>query len=170
MKKGLKYSLIGSGLILFIAIVNAIILIGKSVNEFFSTAHEGVPLKIDYREAEDLNKITAVKFPEVIAVDSLYVNDGINFYTIVKFILKNQNGKTELLNSVLERASIDSLYWKKKNDEYLFFIYPEQPIDLPNGTGWRKTNDGTPDWDGDYIQLRVPEKADTIVLEYGWQR
>ena len=170
MKKGLKYSLIGVGVIIFITLVVVIILIGKSVNDFFNAKYDNTPKHIEYRNAEDLYRITAIKFPEVVPVDSTYYDGETNYGTTVKFVLENPEDKNELIQSIEEMIKTDSLYWKKYNDEYEFFVRPELPIDLPNGKGWRLKENGDLDEDGDFISVSVPEKVDTIVLIYGWER
>lgn len=146
------------------------VLIEKSFDHFFNSNYDTTPKKLEYRNAEDLYRATGVKYPDVIPVDSTYYDGETNYGTIVKFVLKDENKAKELIESIEEWMATDSLYWEKYNGEYHFYVRPVLPVDLPNGRGWRKKENGELDEDGDFISVSVPEKVDTITLIYGWER
>jgi hypothetical protein len=133
---------------------------------------KGVPTELEYRNADDLYKISNVKFPEVVAVDSSYYLSFSWDVTYVKFVLKDRSKYQDLISDITRIAKTDSLYWSETDYTYHYYILPEEPINRPQGTGWRITSDGRPDWDGHFISIDIPKVgvSDTILLEYGWGR
>lgn len=139
----------------------------------------GVPASIDYHDARDLTKATGVEFPEVVLVDSLWHDDWCNHYTRVKFIPAKPLTQS-FFNQLDKACVVDSCCWSKneKDSCYYYHIYPERPLDRTKGTHNRKVEwkneDGTvtimDDWDGDYVEVIVPFKGDTIIIEDGWIR
>ena len=51
-----------------------------------SQSEEGVPVSIPYHTAKDLKRITGVDFPEVIPVDSTYVDEWMYHKQFIKFV------------------------------------------------------------------------------------
>ncbi len=134
-----------------------------------------VPTQIDYHNADDLRRATGVKFPEIVPVDSLYVDCGLASYnTNVKFVSVKPLDK-EFYCRLDQACKTDSCCWSKDSTGYKYYICPEAtPFDRTKGMQWRMVDDGygnkVPDWDGDYISVFVPIKGDTIILDYGWTR
>ena len=132
-----------------------------------------VPTQIDYHNADDLRKATGVKFPEIVPVDSLYVDCGLASYnTNVKFVSVKPLDK-EFYCRLDQACKTDSCCWSKDSTGYKYYICPEAtPFDRTKGMQWRMVDDGygnkVPDWD--YISVFVPIKGDTIILDYGWTR
>lgn len=129
----------------------------------------GVPNYIEYRNADDLYRISNVRFPEVEIVDSVTYEDFSLSQTTVRFVLVKPERRDALWQRIKRTTQTDSIYWKSEDKKCKYYILPEFPIDRPNGTGWRKNDDGTPDWDGEFIRMIVCENNDTITLQYGWQ-
>ena len=130
----------------------------------------GVPSYIPYHNADDLTRITGVEFPDVIPVDSTYEDSYAFSQTSIKFVpLKPVSSK---FFQRLERAcKEDSCCWSKDIRGYHYFIFPERPIDRTKGTHIRQVKlDGEKvnDWDGDFLEVIVPLKGDTIYVNDGW--
>lgn len=67
----------------------------------------------------------------------------------------------------------DPCCWEKEESGYRYYILPEQPIDRPNGTHIRQVEvngEMEYDWQGDFIEVFVPFKGDTIYVKDGWAR
>ena len=134
----------------------------------------GVPTQIDYHNADDLQKVTGVEFPEIIPVDSIYSDGGLAGYnTNIKFIPVKPLDK-DFFCRLDQACKTDSCCWKKDSTGYRYDIYPEAiPFDRTKGMHRRMVDvDGkkVPDWDGSYISVFVPIKGDTIILNDGWTR
>lgn len=131
-----------------------------------------IPAGTDYHTAHDIEIATGVEFPEVISVDSTALNSWSNHYTRVKFIPKKP--LTRKFFKRLDRAcKEDSCCWRKDSLGYVYFIYPERPLDRTKGTHTRLVEmkgEIVPDWDGDYVKVIVPIVGDTITVEDGWYR
>lgn len=138
-----------------------------------------VPGSTDYHNASDLTRATGVEFPEVLPVDSLWHYDWCNHYTRVKFVPIKPLTKSFFKR--LDRACVeDSCCWlrNEKDSCYYYHIFPERPLDRTKGTHDRKVEwenqDGTitimDEWNGDYVEVVVPFKGDTITIEDGWIR
>lgn len=129
-------------------------------------------VSIPYRTNEDLRRITGVEFPEVIPVDSTWHYDFCFSETVIKFVLVKPLNKKFFRN--LDKAcKDDSCCWHKDSLCYYYHIYPELPIDRPNGTHIRQiemNSEMTDDWDGDFISVQVPFSGDTIYVSEGWCR
>lgn len=130
----------------------------------------GVPSSIPYHTAKDLKKITGVDFPDVIPVDSTY-EDGYSLsQTTIKFVFR-QPLSAKFFESLDIACTDDPCCWSKDSVGYLYYIYPERPIDRTSGTHIRQVElDGRKvnDWDGDFIEVRIPLKGDTIYVNEGW--
>lgn len=142
-------------------------------------SEDGIPESTVYHDSYDLTRATGVEFPEVVPVDSLWHDDWCNHYTRVKFVPTKP--LTKSFFERLDRAcKEDSCCWSKneKDSCYYYHIYPEYPLDRTKGTHARKVEwkneDGTitimDEWDGDYVDVIVPFKGDTITIEDGWIR
>lgn len=168
MMKFIKYSLIGCGTLFVIACIGIFLLIGYAIGG----EETGVPISIEYHNEQDLYKISNVKFPEVIAVDSSYYVSFSLLADTVKFVLNDKSKYSDLLSEIDQVSKTDSMYWKEKETYYEYFIIPEVPIDRPNGSGWKRLPSGEMDYDGEFIRLEIPKSitADTIILTYGWAR
>ena len=134
----------------------------------------GVPTHIDYHNADDLQKVTGVEFPEIVPVDSIYSDGGLAGYnTNIKFIPVKPLDK-DFFYRLDQACKTDSCCWKKDSTGYRYDIYPEAiPFDRTKGMHRRMVDvDGkkVPDWDGTYISVFVPIKGDTIILNDGWTR
>lgn len=134
---------------------------------------EYVPASIDYHNAADLKRITSVDFPEVTPVDSLYNQDGLVYQVTIKFVPIKP--LTKRFFQRLDRACrTDSCCWNKNDNGYRYFIFPEYPVNRSAGTHIRQVQgvDGemVNDWDGDFIEVIVPLKGDTIIVNDGWCR
>lgn len=134
----------------------------------------GVPTHIDYHNADDLQKVTGVEFPEIIPVDSFYTDDGFaGSKTQIKFVPAKPLDK-DFFCRLDQACKTDSCCWKKDSTGYRYDIYPEAiPFDRTKGMHRRMVDvDGkkVPDWDGTYISVFVPIKGDTIILNDGWTR
>lgn len=130
----------------------------------------GTPSSIPYHTAEDLKKVTGVEFPEIVPVDSSY-EDG---YTLtmktIKFVPKKPLN-TVFFRNLDNACKDDSCCWSKENMGYRYYIYPERPLDRTHGTHCRLVEvDGKMinDWDGDFVEVFIPLKGDTITLNEGW--
>ena len=134
----------------------------------------GVPTHIDYHNADDLQKVTGVEFPEIVPVDSIYSDGGLAGYnTNIKFIPVKPLDK-DFFYRLDQACKTDSCCWKKDSTGYRYDIYPEAiPFDRTKGMHRGMVDvDGkkVPDWDGTYISVFVPIKGDTIILNDGWTR
>lgn len=133
------------------------------------TSH-GIPDSVPYHNAQDLKRITGVDFPEVLPIDSTYYDSWGLTETTIKFVPLKSLRKT--FYEELEKACVnDSCCWTKDSTGYYYYIYPERPIDRTKGTHIRQVElDGemVPDWDGDFIEVFVPFKGDTIIVNEGW--
>lgn len=130
----------------------------------------GTPSTVEYHTADDLYRITNIRFPEVELADSSYYDSFSYQATTEKFVLKNREDMTAVIAEIQDKLSPDSIYWTVTDSTYRYYFYPEEPINRPEGSGWRLTEDGTPDWDGSFIEMIVPQQGDTITLKYGWCR
>lgn len=133
-----------------------------------------VPTHIDYHNADDLQKVTGVEFPEIIPVDSIYSDGGLAAYnTNIKFIPAKPLDK-DFFYRLDQACKTDSCCWRKDSTGYFYDIYPEAiPLDRTKGMHRRMVDvDGkkVPDWDGTYISVFVPIEGDTIILNDGWTR
>lgn len=134
----------------------------------------GVPTHIDYHNADDLQKVTGVEFPEIVPVDSFCSDGGLAGYeTQIKFVPAKPLDK-DFFCRLDQACKTDSCCWKKDSTGYRYDIYPEAiPFDRTKGMHRRMVDvDGkkVPDWDGTYISVFVPIKGDTIILNDGWTR
>lgn len=134
----------------------------------------GVPTHIDYHNADDLQKVTGVEFPEIVPVDSIYSDGGLAAYnTEIKFVPAKPLDK-DFFYRLDQACKTDSCCWRKDSTGYRYDIYPEAiPFDRTKGMHRRMVDvDGkkVPDWDGTYISVFVPIKGDTIILNDGWTR
>lgn len=134
----------------------------------------GVPTHIDYHNADDLQKVTGVEFPEIVPVDSILSDGGLAGYnTNIKFIPVKPLDK-DFFYRLDQACKTDSCCWRKDSIGYFYHIYPEAiPFDRTKGMHRRMVDvDGkkVPDWDGTYISVIVPIKGDTIILNDGWIR
>ena len=167
MKRYIKYTL-GCGCL---GIVIAVIFLFVASLIIIGNGSEGTPIRVDYHTKSDLYRVSNVKFPDVCLVDSHYY-DSFNLMEFTeKFVLKNPKDKSYLMGEIEKVIKVDSIYWSKSSDSvYIYYILPEMPINRPAGTGWRMTDDGSRDWDGDFIRMEIPQYSDTIILKYGWER
>ena len=134
----------------------------------------GVPTHIDYHNADDLQKVTGVEFPEIVPVDSIYSDGGLAGYgTQIKFVPAKPLDK-DFFYRLDQACKTDSCCWRKDSTGYFYDIYPEAiPFDRTKGMHRRMVDvDGkkVPDWDGSYISVFVPIKGDTIILNDCWTR
>ena len=134
----------------------------------------GVPTHIDYHNADDLQKVTGVEFPEIVPVDSFCSDGGLAGYeTQIKFVPAKPLDK-DFFYRLDQACKTDSCCWRKDSTGYFYDIYPEAiPFDRTKGMHRRMVDvDGkkVPDWDGSYISVFVPIKGDTIILNDGWTR
>lgn len=166
MKKSIKITLFGCGSLILILGIGVIGFVAYVLGGDAS----GTPQSVRYHNKSELYKITNIQFPDVILVDSSFY-DSFSFREVSEnFVLANPNEKTRLIDEVEKKMQIDSIYWERTDSSYIYYILPEEPIDRPNGTGWRKTENGEKDWDGDFIRMIIPLTNDTITLQYGWGR
>ena len=134
----------------------------------------GVPTHSDDHNADDLQKVTGVEFPEIIPVDSFYTDDGFaGSKTQIKFVPAKPLDK-DFFYRLDQACKTDSCCWRKDSIGYFYDIYPEAiPFDRTKGMHRRMVDvDGkkVPDWDGTYISVFVPIEGDTIILNDGWTR
>ena len=134
----------------------------------------GVPTQIDYHNADDLQKVTGVEFPEIVPVDSFYSDRGlVGYETQIEFVPAKPLDK-DFFYRLDQACKTDSCCWTKDSTGYFYHIYPEAiPFDRTKGMHRRMADiDGkkVPDWDGTYISVFVPIKGDTIILNDGWTR
>jgi hypothetical protein len=134
----------------------------------------GVPTHVDYHNADDLQKVTGVEFPEIVPVDSFYADGGLAGYgTQIKFVPAKPLDK-DFFYRLDQACKTDSCCWRKDSTGYFYDIYPEAiPFDRTKGMHRRMVDvDGkkVPDWDGTYISVFVPIKGDTIILNDSWTR
>lgn len=134
----------------------------------------GVPTHIDYHNADDLQKVTGVEFPEIIPVDSFYTDGGFaGSKTQIKFVPAKPLDK-DFFYRLDQACMTDSCCWRKDTIGYFYDIYPEAiPFDRTKGMHRRMVYvDGkkVPDWDGTYISVFVPIEGDTIILSDGYTR
>ncbi len=134
----------------------------------------GVPTQIDYHNADDLRKATGVEFPEIVPVDSVYLDKGpAGDETQIKFVSAKPLDK-DFFYRLDQACKTDSCCWRKDSTGYFYDIYPEAfPFDRTKGMHRRMVDvDGkkVPDWDGTYISVFVPIKGDTIILSDGFTR
>ena len=105
-------------------------------------------------------------------VDSSWHYDFNSSETAIKFVPNKPLEKDFFLN-LRKACKNDTCCWSKDSSGYHYFIYPERPIDRIKGTHIRQIErDGqlVNDWDGDYIQVYIPIKGDTIYVSDGWCR
>lgn len=156
-------------LIIILLFVGLVGLVGSCLSD-----GTGVPTQIDYHNADDLQKVTGVEFPEIVPVDSIYSDGGLAGYnTNIKFIPVKPLDK-DFFYRLDQACKTDSCCWKKDSTGYRYDIYPEAiPFDRTKGMHRRMVDvDGkkVPDWDGTYISVFVPIKGDTIILNDGYTR
>ena len=156
-------------LIIILLFVGLVGLVGSCLSD-----GTGVPTQIDYHNADDLQKVTGVEFPEIVPVDSIYSDGGLAGYnTNIKFIPVKPLDK-DFFYRLDQACKTDSCCWKKDSTGYRYDIYPEAiPFDRTKGMHRRMVDvDGkkVPDWDGTYIYVFVPIKGDTIILNDGYTR
>ena len=111
----------------------------------------GVPTHIDYHNADDLQKVTGVEFPEIVPVDSIRSDGGLAGYnTNIKFIPVKPLDK-DFFCRLDQACKTDSCCWRKDSTGYSYDIYPEAiPFDRTKGMHRRMVDvDGkkVPDWD-----------------------
>lgn len=138
----------------------------------FYGSEDGVPASIPYHTAADLKRITGVAFPDVTPVDSTYHHDFCITETTIKFVPRRPLSKA-FYNRLCQACVTDTCCWEKEDDGYRYHIFPKQPIDRSKGTHIRQVEmDGemVDDWDGDFIEVFVPFKGDTIYVKDGWER
>lgn len=168
MKKLFKYSLIGCNVVIIVIFLLLLLLIAMLFYAIGSSS-TSVPESVMYRDAKDLYRISNVQFPAVMLVDSLQYDDFTLSMTTAKYVLAEPDKKTVLMERIKEVLNKDSVYWENiDNKQFKYYILPEFPIDRPNGTGWRKTENGVEDWDGEFIRMTIREDNDTIIIQYGW--
>ena len=164
MKKIVKYSLgcgcVGSLVVTILFFVAFCILVDGH--------YEGQPISVEYHTADDLYRISNVKFPEVCLVDSYYYECYMYTRTTEKFILKNPKDKTNLIAEIKKVMQAEPKYWTELSDSMIYYILPEMPINRTAGTGWRLTADGVEAHDGEEMWMVIPLNNDTITLVYGW--
>ena len=151
-------------------VIVGIFLFGVFVTVAIGGEDSGTPSKVEYHTADDLYSITNIRFPEVELADSSYYDSFSYQGTTEKFVLKNREEMSAVIAEIQDKLSPDSIYWTVTDSTYRYYFYPEEPINRPEGSGWRLTEDGTPDWDGSFIEMIVPQQGDTITLKYGWCR
>lgn len=155
---------------LFLGIGCAFVLFPIAFFMFFWTS-SGTPTSVPYNDKDDLRKITGVSFPDITLVDSSFI-DNFNYQaTEMKFIIPKN--KDRLRHSLDQACKDDSCCWNKDNrkKEYYYYILPDRPIDRTKGTHKRMVEqDGKiiEDWDGDFIEVRVPFSLDSIFVTEGW--
>lgn len=135
-------------------------------------SYDGVPASIPYHTAADLKTITGVDFPDVHPVDSTYHDDFCIQETTIKFVPRRPLSKA-FYSKLRQACAADPCCWNKEDDGYRYYILPERPINRPKGTHHRLVEvDGemVRDWDGDFIEVFVPLKGDTIYVKDGWAR
>lgn len=156
--------LYGASLLLcFIAIIN--------------TGTYYTPAGTNYHTADDLYRVTGVKFPEITPVDSLSCGSSFTAdATIVKFVPR-QPLKRNFFRRLDKACREDSCCWNKDGKGYYYDIYPKYNLDRrenPKAEHIRKVEDVNgnmvDDWDGTYISVYVPIKGDTITVTDGWTR
>lgn len=134
-------------------------------------ASHSIPDSIPYHNAEDMKKVTGVEFPEILPVDSFYEDGFTLSMTTIKFVPKSTLTRKFFLR-LNKACREDSCCWEKDSLGYKYYIYPERPIDRTKGTHIRQVKgvDGemVNDWDGDFIEVIVPFKGDTITVNEGW--
>ena len=111
----------------------------------------GVPTHIDYHNADDLQKVTGVEFPEIVPVDSFCSDGGLAGYeTQIKFVPAKPLDK-DFFCRLDQACKTDSCCWRKDSIGYFYHIYPEAiPFDRTKGMHRRMVDvDGkkVPDWD-----------------------
>ena len=156
-------------LIIILLFVGLVGLVGLNLSD-----GTGVPTHIDYHNADDLQKVTGVEFPEIVPVDSFCSDGGLAGYeTQIKFVPAKPLDK-DFFYRLDQACKTDSCCWRKDSTGYFYDIYPEAiPFDRTKGMHRRMVDvDGkkVPDWDGSYISVFVPIKGDTIILNDGWTR
>lgn len=160
---------------MLLIIILFVVAVGLFVVGFGLSDGTGVPTQVDYHNADDLQKVTGVEFPEVIPVDSFYSDRGLASYeTQIKFVPAKPLNK-DFFYRLDQACKTDSCCWRKDSIGYFYDIHPEAiPFDRTKGMHRRMVEDvdgkKVPDWDGTYISVFVPIKGDTIILSDGWTR
>lgn len=155
----------------FMIVIYWVILMALILSSF-SDMSKGQPYSIPYHTKEDLRRISGVEFPEVIPVDSGCVDDCCLSETIMKFVPDKPLDR-RFFHKLDKACKEDPCCWSKDSLGYRYYIYPELPIDRPNGTHIRQVEvDGkmVDDWDGNFIEVRIPYIGDTIYVKDGWIR
>ncbi len=165
---------IPSTIICIILFVGIILMFATALD----TESQGQPSSIEFRDSHDLERITAVQFPDVQLVDSSYYRNFSLNETKVIFTVKKTDRK-KLLQRI-KRAAKNDAYWSGNSTEgWGYYILPDTTIevfDRTKGHGYRMVDmdgDGikeSKDWDGTFISLGVTPKGDTIRVTYGWAR
>ena len=137
----------------------------------YMTPDSGKPSSVPYHNAADLERLTGVEFPEIVATDSMYYYNPVKQHIEVCFLPKKPLDK-QFINRLDRACSTDSCCWQydKANQVYHYFLYYDSyPVDRAKGTHQRLVN-GEPDWDGNYVSVDIPVNGDTIIVEDGWFR
>lgn len=120
----------------------------------------GTPKSIPYHTCEDLRKITGVKFPDIVPVDSIWQKTIGFSETIIKFVPKETISPSFYQD--LEKACIeDSLNWRKDSLGYYYLIYTDISTDSIIVT------DISDDSPVGFIKISVPFCGDTIYVYDG---
>lgn len=156
-------------LIIILLFVGLVGLVGSCLSD-----GTGVPTQMDYHNADDLQKVTGVEFPEIVPVDSFCSDKGLGGYeTQIAFVPAKPLDK-DFFYRLDQACKTDSCCWSKDSTGYYYSIYPEAiPFDRTKGMHRRMVDvDGkkVPDWDGSYISVFVPIEGDTIILDDGYTR
>ena len=136
----------GPLLLIILFVVGLDLLVGSALSD-----GTGVPTHIDYHNADDLQKVTGVEFPEIVPVDSFCSDGGLAGYeTQIKFVPAKPLDK-DFFCRLDQACKTDSCCWRKDSTGYSYDIYPEAiPFDRTKGMHRRMVDvDGkkVPDWD-----------------------
>ncbi len=124
MNRALKYTLIGCGTVLVVLLVLFLLLIFYAVGG----SGTGVPNYVEYRNADDLYRISNVRFPEVEIVDSVMYEDFALSQTTVRFVLAKPEERDVLWQRIKQTALTDSVYWKSEDKKLNIIFYPNFPL------------------------------------------
>lgn len=119
------------------------------------------PASAIYHTAEDLYRVTGVKFPEVVPVDSFGCYALSSTEERVTFVAKKPLSKKfyRVLDHAVEK---DSKFWSKDSKGYTYVIYPEDvnvPIDRTKGIRTKEPGFNESTY---YVSVFVPIGSDTI--------
>ena len=138
----------------FMIVVYCIILM-MLIMSSMSDTNQGKAYTIPYHTNEDLRRITGVEFPEVIPADSDCIDECCLSETIMKFV-PNKPLSRKFFRKLDKVCKEDPCCWTKDSLGYRYYIYPELPM--------------VDDWDGNFIEVRIPYIGDTICVKDGWIR